>query len=42
MMEQEKVTCAACGAEFESQEQLDEHVRTVHGEDEKKEDEKKK
>jgi uncharacterized C2H2 Zn-finger protein len=24
------LTCPACGAEFETQEQLDEHVRTEH------------
>lgn len=25
------VTCATCGAEFDSQDQLDEHVREEHG-----------
>jgi uncharacterized C2H2 Zn-finger protein len=25
------LTCPACGAEFETQEQLDEHTRTEHG-----------
>jgi uncharacterized C2H2 Zn-finger protein len=24
-------TCPACGAEFETQEQLDEHTRSAHG-----------
>ena len=28
------VTCAACGAEFESQERLDEHVHDAHPETE--------
>ena len=25
------LTCPACGAEFETQEQLDEHTHTAHG-----------